>query len=122
MASDNEGRKFPKLAVSARAGGEPQTPDENPDGFSVSGTPRHLNDKGSSNPGRDVDRMTGTPEVDGTPGAAPSSDEALRAYGGLHNPKFSSTTVGASAGKDGRGSDVSLPQVPITADPANEGG
>lgn len=88
---------------------------ESPDAFTPSGQPKNLNMKGGANTGTDLDSSGGAQRVDGRPGGAPNSREAVGQMGGLHDPrKISSLVVDAQS--------VTLPDVPITADPANEGG
>ncbi len=120
MASDNAGRKFPSPPESDRAGGQPQKPQETPDGFTVSGEPRNLNAKGGAKTGTDLDRMPGGTKVDGSPGSAPSSDDALAGYGGLRERSRISSLKVVREGYAGEA--ATIPNVPITADPANEGG
>ena len=91
--------------------GRPVAPSESPEGYAVSGTPQHLNDKGRANTGEELDSMTGAQEVDGRPGAAPSSKAALGATGGMNDPKRISSMRGQGS--------ATLPDVPITGDPAN---
>ena len=94
--------------------GRPNRPEESVTDFAPSGSPTHLTDKGRADTGGDFGQDQGVERVDGRPGGAPSAGAALGGYGGLSESRKISSMVGEGA--------ATLPDVPITADPANEGG
>ena len=93
--------------------GRPVEPSEDYGAFAVKGNPTHLTDKGAASTATPGTGGSGTQEVGGRPGGPPSPDEALRDMGGLHNPKKISS-IRSEGGP-------TTPDLPLSADPANEG-
>ena len=97
-----------------RTDGRPHPVMDEPDAFTPSGAPKSLDHEaaantGTSDPGAGKGNSGSGEFLKGL-----SADDSLRAMGGLHEPRKSSSMIASGSAE--------LPKVPITADPANEGG